>query len=435
MPRPVAPTATPTAAAADLRPAVTVLSGFSADAAAAVATALLAHDQRLLLVSHDISQVCAGTVRRTVRDHAGVREDERVELVHGCLSCTLREDVLPTLVRLAREHPDRDQVLLLPSALEPEAVAVAAGWCLVDGAPVADAVRFDSYLTVVDAQRLMADLTSSDDLIHRNLHAAPDDRRSVADVVCRQLEYADTVLLWGEAPEGRFETARLAVLLERLVPWAEQLAAADSPGESLLARLRLPRRHDPDTPGVLARGLEGYRVGRHEPAPDCGVVATVFRTRRPFHPQRLHDALEQVTGDALRSRGHLWLASQPELVIGWESAGGGISMGSLGQWLATVPTDQWGEASALRRLTATVDWDPYYGDRSSLLAFIGLDLDPAALHSTLESCLVTDDELALGEQAWRDFPDPFAGCFDADSTTDTETDTDTDTDTETATRS
>ncbi|TDC83916.1 cobalamin biosynthesis protein CobW [Micromonospora sp. KC606] len=398
---------------ADTRPSLTVLSGFWPAATYAVARALLAADPALLLVRHDLAEVREGTVHRVVRDGAGLLEDERITLAHGCVSCTLREDVLPTLARLARAHPGRDLLLMLPEVVEPEAVAAACAHCLVDGAALADLLRIDSYVTVVAAEHLLDGLASTDDLQTLGIQAADNDNRALADVVVRQIEYADTLVLWGDSPDGEYDTSRLAVLLERMTPWATLVRVQDDHVDAgeLTRRLRGTNRHRPETPGVLARGLEGYSLGVHEPHPDCGVVSVVFRARRPFHPHRLHDVLEEVNADVVRSRGHLWLASQPETVIAWEFAGGGLGLGSLGRWLAALPDPHWDDVSDHRRLAAALDWDPYYGDRHQHLVFIGLDLDPADVHRALARCLLTDAELADGEDIWRTYHDPFAGCF------------------------
>ncbi|MEU5562569.1 CobW family GTP-binding protein [Micromonospora musae] len=409
---PLAPAGT-VAGAADLRPALTVLSGFWPATTYAAARALLTADPTLLLVRHDLTEVHAGAVQRIVRDGSGLLEDVRVELAHGCVSCTLREDVLPTLARLARTHPGRDLILMLPEVVEPEAVATACAHCLVDGAPITDLLRVDSYVTVVDAEHLIDAVATTDDLKSLGIHAAADDDRAVADVVVRQIEYADTIVLWGRSRDGAFDTSRLSVLLDRMAPWAAQFRIDTELVDvrALSRQLRDTRRHRPEVPGVLTRGLEGYPLGLHEPHPDCGVVSVVFRSRRPFHPGRLHDALEEVNAEVLRSRGHLWLASQPETVIAWDFAGGGLALGSLGRWLTALPDEHWAEASDHRRLAAALDWDPYYGDRHQHLVFVGLDLTAAELHDTLTACLLTDAELADGEEIWADYPDPFAGCF------------------------
>jgi len=398
----------------DSRPAVTVLAGFSPAATATVARLLQVADPRLVAVSHDLSRIREGVVRRTVRTAGETIEDATATLVHGCVSCTLREDVLPTLVRLSRRRPDDDVVLLLPPAIEPEAVAGACAHCVVDGVPVSQAVRFDSYVTVVDARRVLDDLTSTDDLRHRDLHAADEDHRSVADVVARQIEFADTVVLWGGPEVDGFELARTAVLLDRLAPWATHVTVDASRRldcTDLAARLRHTGRHDPAVPGMLSRALEGFPVAAHNPVPDCGIVSVLFETRRPFHPVRLHGALETLASETLRGRGQLWIASQPDTVVAFESAGGGVGMGSLGRWLAATPATGWDDASPYRRMTADLGWDPYFGDRRTALGFVGLDVAADALTSLLDGCVLTDAEIADGFAGWASLPDPFAGCF------------------------
>lgn len=403
----------------DSRPHVTVLAGFSAAATAAVARSLLVTDSSLVLVTYDLTGVREGVVRRTVRTADEVLEESRADLVHGCVSCTLREHLLPTLVRLSREHPDSDLLLALPPAVEPEAVVAACAVSRVDGVAVPDAVRVDSFVTVVEAAGVLDDLTSTDELRHRGLHAATDDHRGVADVVVRQIEFADTVVVWS-SPDASGRD-RLVALLHRLAPWATQVQVGDSPWVNctgLARKLLRSGRHDPGTPGMPGRALEGYPIGIHDPAGEHRVIAMLFRGRRPFHPQRLHDALDDVTADAIRGRGHLWIATQPDTAIGWQSCGGGVILGNLGHWLAALPRERWNEASDMRRLAADATWDPYYGDRNTVLSFVGFDLDAYAMTATLNRCLLTDAELAGGADGWRALPDPFAGFFPLQEETD-----------------
>jgi G3E family GTPase len=341
------------------------------------------------------------------------------------VSCTLREDVLPTLARMARTRPGSDLLLVLPPAVEPEAVAAACAHSTMDD------MRFDSYVTVVDADRFLDDLASTDDLRDRDMHAAEDDERAVAEVVARQVEFCDTIVLWSSPGTDLLELDRLGTLLHRLAPWAVQipaggpesgfafadladadLKATDFAGASEFARLlRRSGRHDPGTPGMIGRALEGRPIGLDDPDAAHGVASILFETRRPFHPSRLDEALEELTSEALRGRGQLWIASQPDTVIGFESGGGGVGLSGLGHWLAALPPSRWTETSDLRRLNADLIWDPYYGDRRTVLVFIGLNLDAYAINSLLNDCLLTDAELAEGFDAWRELPDPFAECF------------------------
>jgi len=410
---------------ADLRPALTLLTGFAPAATREAADLLTRADPSLLTVTYDLAELLDhGTVRRIVRDGRGPVEDERVTLEHGCISCTIREDLLPALVRLARSRPACDLVLLLPPSMEPEAVTTACGWSHVDGAPVTDALRIDSVVAVCDPGTLLETLDSDQDLADRRLQAADDDTRSVSEVAARQIEFADTVLLWAPDSALDYEHTRLAVLLQRLNPWARHLvldlpeppSAKPASRKSALwlsARIRRTGRFDPEAPEPYGRGIEGYAVGCHEPEPDCGVVATVYRARRPFHPERFHRALPTLAGRTLRGRGHLWLAGQPDLIVAWESSGGGVSMGDMGRWLAATPDEEWDESSPERRVNADLHWDAEFGDREIQLAFVGIHFEAAEIAAALDACLLTDAEAAEGPAAWREYPDPFEGCFDS----------------------
>ncbi|GAB7039016.1 MULTISPECIES: GTP-binding protein [Catenuloplanes] len=390
------------------RATLTVVCGFRPDATLAVARAVPAGAAGALLVSHDLSGIRDGVLRRRVTTATAVLEDEPVTLVHGCVFCTLREELLPLLERLARTHDGRDLVLVLPEAIEPRMFAEA----YAHHHAAHRHLRIGAYVTVADAAHLLDDLDGTDDLTDRGLHAADDDRRSVAEVVCHQLEYADTVVLHGEAPGGGLETARLQILLHRLVPWATHLHVPAGPATfPSTSTSTSTARHEPGIPDPLIRSLEGYPVGVDEPMPDCGVVSLLFRARRPFHPARLHALLETVTRETVRARGVCWIASQPDTVLAWESAGCAVSLHALGHWLDALPPAHLAHAGDRRRLAADLDWDPYYGDRHTRLAFVGIDTDAADLHRDLTACLLTDPELAEGADGWRGWDDPFAGCF------------------------
>ncbi|GAA0799772.1 CobW family GTP-binding protein [Spirilliplanes yamanashiensis] len=352
----------------------------------------------------------ARVLRRVVQRAGRTLADEALN--GDCVPCALRADLPATLTHLARQHPGGGIVVVLPSVVEPETVAAACAGCAAGGD-----LRFDSYVTVVEAEVVLDDLTSSDDLCHRDLPATDRDHRSVAAVVAGQIEFADTIVTWGSPDGDPPAAARLRALLSHLAPWAVQVRVGDSPlidCAALAHRVLGSGRHDPAAPAMVNRALEGFPIGVDAPDDEHGVRSVVFGARRPFHPGRLHDALGDLAGEALRGRGQLWLASQPDAVVGWDSAGGGVSLGSLGRWLAARPGGGWADVSAYRRIAADLAWDPYYGDRRTALAFIGVGLDAAAVTATLESCLLTDAELADGWERWAGLPDPFAGCFPLD---------------------
>jgi G3E family GTPase len=303
-------------------------------------------------------------------------------------------DPAGALVRdLATAGRGQDGLLVtVPEGYEPDQIRTAWRAQTGGGAP--------NVITVVPADLVLDGLTDETALRAVDLHGTATDDRSIADLVSRQIEQADTVLMVGP-PDDQWEADQLRVLLHRIAPWSQHRSLDD-------VCLTEAGRTEPVAP--ITRGLRGRAVGAHEPLPDHGVVAWVFQARRPFHPQRLHDALDEITDGVLRSRGHFWLASRPELVMTWESAGG-LSLGPHSGWLADLPGEHWGAVDPERRLAAAVDWDPYYGDRHQHLAFVGIGADPVHVHRALAGCLLTDDELADGAESWVRLPDPFARCF------------------------
>jgi G3E family GTPase len=368
-----------------------VLSGFSARATTAVTEVLLAADRELVLVRHDLSGLADGLLHRFVCTADELLESATVELVHGCVSCSLREDVLPTLVRLARSRPDSDQLLVLPEVVEPEQIASACMSCTIEGRPMLDWVRLGTFAAAIDGETFFHDVTCDDDLGDRGRKSAPDDDRAVAGVILRQLEFSDVVLVAGD-PD-----VRLPGLVNSLAPWTELRPAAEA-----TSILRRPDR-DLELPSAALRGLEGL------PAAADGTM--VFAARRPFHPGRFDAILPKLIDQTIRGRGHLWLASQPDMVVAYESHGCGVSMGTAGRWLVAAAAQDWDDVSPGRRTAASLGWDDYFGDRGIELVFVDLDADRTELRALLNSCLLTDAELALGQDAWLAFDDPFAGCF------------------------
>lgn len=302
--------------------------------------------------------------------------------------------VLADLAAVTAGQDGPGPLVVLPESVEPD--QIRAAW---RAGPGPGTVHVS---TVVPADLVLDGLTDETALRAIDLQHGAADGRSIGDLVARQLEQADTVLLAGR-PDGddEWEAEQLRILLRRIAPWSQHRSLLE-------ASLPAAGRHEEVAP--LTRGLRGYAVGVHEPLAEHGVTACVFRARRPLHPGRLHDALDDVTDGVLRSRGHFWLASRPDLVMSWESAGG-LSLGPVCGWLAEVPGERWDTVDPERSLAAAVDWDPYYGDRHHHLAFVGIDLDPVRLHRTLARCLLTDEELARGEDAWRALPDPFARSY------------------------
>ncbi|MGY1713516.1 ribosome hibernation factor-recruiting GTPase MRF [Geodermatophilus sp. SYSU D01106] len=358
-----------------------------------------------VVVHHDVGQLGQGVVVRTVLGPGpGRGTTTALELAHGCLSCTLRLDLLPLLRDLAG-RPDVDRVVLhLDPALEPEHLCWAIEQVVLeDGSGTAgDAVRVETVLAVVDAATWLDDATGGEELADRGLAATAEDDRTLAQVAVDQVAFADAVLVAGEAA-GPWEELRLAAVLDRLVPGVPR-AGADTSPEVLLAavpdgarRGRTASAHDPLLPG---------QPPLHE---DAGVRLVRIAPRRPLHPGRLHDALDVLLDGVVCSRGRLWLATRHDRAVWLESAGQGLRVADAGPWLAALDDPAWDEVDAERRVAAALRWHPLFGDRHTEVVVLTHRRPGEEIVAALAAAQLTDDELALGPDGWRDLPDPFGG--------------------------
>ncbi|GAA3365536.1 GTP-binding protein [Saccharopolyspora gregorii] len=377
-----------------------VVAGLDGEHVAETAGAVRATDPHgTAVVHHDLREVTSGVVRRYLR-HGDSEQLTVLELAHGCVSCTLREDFLPLLRRLAAAPDVRRIVVRLDSSLEPEAICWAIEHVVVDTAPVAEDVEVEAVLTAVDLPSWLGDVSGDEPLYERGLAGSPDDERTVAQVGVGQVEFADAVVLAGDA--DRWQTVRTEAVLDRLTPAAPRTALTGLDVPALLARIPAgARRGEVDgAHGPLLRGQPPLDE-------ESGVSVVLFEQRRPFHPERLHDALDVLLDGVVRTRGRAWVASQPDTALWLESAGGGLRVGHAGPWLVTQTPEQWAQVDPERQVKASLNWDDYYGDRMQELVVIAHEADPGAIRGALHEALLTDEELALGETAWRELPDPF----------------------------
>ncbi|MBF6394982.1 GTP-binding protein [Nocardia cyriacigeorgica] len=356
-----------------------------------------------VVVRHDLAELREGIVRRTVRD--GGRESvEVLELAHGCVSCTLRADLLPLLCTLAARDSVTRIVLALDPAFEAEAVCHAIEDVVVAGVvgrvdgPARRDVRIEAVLTCADARVWLADATGEETLAESGLATADDDR-TVAQVAVGQVDFADALIVTGADQVDVLDRERLGAVLTRLVPQAPvHWYAADTIGpaevDALLTRIPADSRRGRifDAHAPLLRGQPPLGT-------EHGVTLVEFAAGRPFHPARLHEALDVLFDGVVTARGRLWLATQPDEVVWLESAGGGLRVGGAGRWLAAMTPEELAEADPDRRAMAALRWDDRFGDRDISLVILVHDADPADIRQALHWALVEDDELRLVERA------------------------------------
>ncbi|MGW2488475.1 GTP-binding protein [Streptomyces sp. NPDC001606] len=377
---------------------VAIVAGLHAGARRTAVAQILRTVPGSVALHHDLTSAVDSAVHRTVRDADGLLGSGDAPLVNDCACCALREDLVPELLRLAAEGRYRLAVVELWDSVEPQAMA---GVIAAAGAPLA----LTGVATAVDPALVLPYLSNGDDLADVGLAAAPTDQRTVADTFARQLEYPTVIALGDDDSDGEVADDTDRALLAQLTPGARSVRVEGDGalGAALLAGF--------DVAAAAARVHPACAL-LPQSCDEHGVSTFVWRRERPFHPQRLYAALEDLTCAAARSRGRFWLADRPDTLLSWEAAGGALCVESVGPWLAALPDAAWELVPAERRLAASVHWHPEHGDRCQYLTFTSPGLDRDGLLALLDSCLLTDDEYAAGRDRWKQLPHAFDGLLD-----------------------
>ncbi|MER8068481.1 GTP-binding protein [Streptomyces sp. NPDC094034] len=377
----------------DSRLPVAIVCGLHSDARKAAVRRLLATVPGSVALHHDLSTATRGTVVRTVHDATALLSTGEAALVNDCACCALREDLVPELERLADGGLTRLAIVELWDSVEPRAMAEVI-------AAHGERLVVSAVLTAVDPALLLPYLGNGDDLADAGLAAAASDQRTIADTWARQLEYAP-VLAVVDSPLADDEDH---ALLAQLHPTAQRIRI-DGEGASAgeLAAVALGGF---DVEAAAARQHPACALLPQE-ADECGVGTYVWHRARPFHPERLYQALEDLCCAAARSRGRFWLADRPDTLLHWDAAGGALCVESVGPWLAALPDAAWETVPPTRRAAASLDWHPLHGDRCQHLVFTSPGLDREGIGQLLDSCLLTDAEYAAGRAAWKRLPPAF----------------------------
>ncbi len=386
---------------------VTVLSGFLGAGKTTLLNYLLNNRQgwRVAVLVNDMSEVNIDAQLVARGGGALERSQARlVELSNGCICCTLREDLLIEVRRLAEEG--RFDHLLIESTGIGEPMPVAATFSFRDeaGASLSDVARLDAMVTVVDAASFLQEIATTDDLIGRGLALGADDERTVVDLLLDQVEFADVLVLSKTDLVSDAELIRLSGLLRQLNPGARQVRAVR--GAVPLGALLDTGLFD-EAKAANAAGWARELAGEHTPESEAyGISSFVYRARRPFHPARLHAYFSDEWRGVVRSKGFFWLATRMEEAGSWSLAGSTGSVDRGGLWWAAVPQEEWpSDAEAVAQIRG--EWREPFGDRRQELVLIGMQMDEAALRAGFDRCLLNDEELAGGPDRWAHFDDPF----------------------------
>jgi G3E family GTPase len=386
-----------------------VLSGFLG----AGKTTLLNHilnnrkGMRVAVIVNDMSEINIDA--ELIKQDGGLsRTDEKlVEMSNGCICCTLRDDLLLEVRRLAAEQRFDHLVIESTGVSEPLPVATTFDFRDEDGESLSDVARLDTMVTVVDAANLLKDYSSSDFLRDRGETVGDQDDRTLVDLLVEQIEFADVIILnkiSSATPQQRDLARRIIVALNadaRIIEVDQGRVPLDAVLNTGLFNVEKAETHP-----LWFKELNGYKD--HVPeTEEYGVRSFVYRARRPFAPMALQAFVNKAWPGVIRAKGFFWLATRPQHVGELAQAGALVRTSKRGMWWAAVPKERWPDSAEWRE--SMQDYlDPVWGDRRQEIVFIGLkdQMDEAAITAELDAAQVGMVDRFTPE-AWKHLPDPF----------------------------
>lgn len=388
---------------------VTVLSGFLGAGKTTVLSHILNNREgkRVAVIVNDMSEINIDSA--TVKNEVSLnhKEEKLVEMSNGCICCTLREDLLIEVTKLAQEGRFENLVIESTGISEPLPVAETFTFADENGVSLSDVATLDTMVTVVDAVNFLRDYEAAQSLQETGEHLGEEDHRSVSDLLIDQVEFADVILISKTDLAPTEEVERLKAILRTLNTHARIISIQNGQVDisDVLDTGLFNFERAQQAPGWL-KELRGEHVPETE---EYGISSFSYQARRPFHPEKFYQFLHSTThfGKLIRSKGYFWLASRPEFAGQWNQAGGIAHYGFAGMFWKAIPKEQW-PTDPVYLKAIEENWVEPFGDMRQELVFIGQGLDKAAMIEALDQCLLTEEELLAGKALWQTLPDPFS---------------------------
>lgn len=384
---------------------VTVLSGYLGAGKTTIMNHVLNNREglKVAVIVNDLSELnIDGTL---IKEGGGLsRTDEKlVELSNGCICCTLREDLLKEVEKLAKEN--RFDYILIESTGVGEPVPVAQTFTYIDeeqGIDLSQFCRLDCMVTVVDAYRFWHDYSSGESLLERSQAVDEGDTREVVDLLIDQIEFCDVLILNKCDLVGEDELRELEGVLRTLQPRAKFIRT--SRGEVKPEEILNTRLFDFDEASQSAGWIKEMQAPVHTPeTEEYGISSLVYERSKPFHPQRLMSWMEAWPEEIVRAKGIVWLATRNDMAQSLSQAGPSIQFGPAGIWAAALPLAE--QTLILQEDPELAEkWHEEYGDRVNKVVWIGIEMNRAKLVQSLDSCLLNDEEM---QQDWNQLQDRF----------------------------
>ncbi|WP_214630953.1 GTP-binding protein [Paenibacillus agaridevorans] len=384
---------------------VTVLSGYLGAGKTTILNHVLNNKEglKVAVIVNDLGEVNIDA--DLIQNGGGLSrtEEKLVELSNGCICCTLREDLLREVERLAEDG--RFDYILIESTGIGEPVPVAQTFTYIDeelGIDLSRICKLDCMVTVVDAYRFWHDYSSGESLLDRSQAVGEADTREVVDLLIDQIEFCDVLILNKCDMVEADKLGELEIVLRTLQPRAKFIRAEQGvvdPKEILHTGL-----FDFEAASRSAGWIKELESPHHTPeTEEYGISSFVYERRKPFHPERLMAWMERWPEEVVRAKGFVWLATRDRMAQSLSQAGPSIQFGPAGLWAASLPQ---AELETLLREEEGLQesWDPVYGDRATKMVMIGVSLDREPLTASLDQCLLTDSEMTLD---WSELSDRF----------------------------
>ncbi len=387
---------------------VTVLSGFLGAGKTTVLSHILNNREgrKVAVIVNDMSEINIDSAFVQNEVSLNHSEEKLVEMSNGCICCTLREDLLLEVNKLAKTG--RFDYLVIESTGISEPLPVAETFTFADENDVSlsDVSTLDTMVTVVDAVNFLNDYDEADSLKNKGEHLGEDDERSVTDLLVDQVEFADVILISKTDLVEADRLERLTAILKTLNTSAAIVPIQN--GNIELDKVLNTGLFDFDKAQQAPGWLKEMR-GEHVPeTEEYGIGSFSYVARKPFHPEKFHQLLHNTEpyGKLIRSKGYFWLATRPEFAGQWSQAGGIARYGFGGMFWKSVPKERWPTDEAYLETIEKV-WVEPFGDMRQELVFIGQNLDKDKFTAALDNCLLSEEELLKGKEFWQTLADPF----------------------------